>query len=285
MSTTDVVPVHPTNTEQLAAWDGGEGAYWAAHADHFEQALAAHRDGFFAAAAITGRDRVLDVGCGTGHTTRDAGRAASAGSVLGVDLSSAMLQVARQRAAADGLTNVRFEQADAQIHPFEPESFDVVIGQTSAMFFGDRVAALANIARALREGGRLVLLTWQALAANEWIREFSAALAAGRDLPTPPPEAPGPFTLADPDVIRSVLSAAGYRDITLDATTAPMWFGHDADDAYELLSGLLGWMLEGLNDTSRADALDALRATIDAHETPDGVLYESATWTIRAVRP
>ena len=280
------MPVHPTNTEQLRAWDGDEGAYWAAHADHFERALAAYDQRFFDAAAIAGRDRVLDVGCGTGRTTRDAARAASAGSALGVDLSSAMLEVARQRAAAEGLTNVRFEQADAQIHPFEPETFDVAIGQTSATFFGDRVAGLANIGRALRPGGRLVLLTWQPLPANEWIREFTTALAAGRDLPAPPPEAPGPFTLADPDVIRSVLRRRRLRRRQRsDGTTAPMWFGHDADDAYQLVSGLLGWMLDGLDDAGRARALDGLRATIAAHETPDGVLYESATWTIRATRP
>lgn len=285
MPTMDAVPVHPTNTEQLRAWDGDEGAYWATHADHFERALAAYRQPFFDAAGIGTGDRVLDVGCGTGHTTRQAARIASSGVAVGIDLSSAMLEVARQRAAAEGLANVAFEQADAQIHPFEPGAFDAAIGQTSAMFFGDRVAALANIGRGLRSGGRLVLLTWQPLAANEWIREFSTALAAGRDLPAPPPGAPGPFTLADAGVIHSVLHAAGYADVTLDATSAPMWFGRDTDDAYDLLSGLMAWMLDGLDDAGRARALDGLRETIAAHAGVDGVVYDSATWTVRATRP
>jgi SAM-dependent methyltransferase len=282
---TTTVTVDPTNAEQLRAWDGDEGAYWAAHPDHFEGALIAYRDAFFAAAAIERGDRTLDIGCGTGQTTRHAARLAPSGSALGVDLSSAMLAVARQRASDEGLTNVRFEHADAQIHPFEPESFDVAIGQTSAMFFGDRVAGLTNIGRALRRGGRIVLLTWQQLAANAWIRDFSTAMAAGRDLPVPPADAPGPFTLADPDVIRSVLAAAGFTDVTLEPRTEQMWFGRDAGDAYELVSGLLAWMLEGLEDTSRAGALDALRTTIAAHETADGVLYESAAWIVSARRP
>lgn len=64
-----------------------------------------------------------------------------------------------------------------------------------------------------------------------------------------------------------------------------MWFGHDARDAYELVSGLLAWMLEGLDDTSRTGALDALRATIAAHETSDGVLHASAAWIVSAKRP
>jgi SAM-dependent methyltransferase len=285
MTSTDALPVDPTNTEQLRAWDGDEGAYWAAHPDHFERSLAEYDAAFFAAAAIAPGDRVLDVGCGTGGTTRTAARAAQPGAVLGVDLSAAMVDVARRRAAAEGLGNVRFEQVDAQIHAFEPESFDVAIGRTSAMVFGDRVAGLANVGRALRPGGRLVLATWQPIGPNEWLRSFAGALAAGRDLPAPPPEAPGPFTLADPDVIASVLTAAGFRDIAIDGHKAPMWFGADADDAYQLVAGLLGWMLEGLDEPSRARAQDALRATIEAHQTADGVLYDSAVWITGARRP
>ncbi len=282
MTTTDAVPVHPSNLEQLRAWDGDEGGYWAAHPDHFERALVAYDQPFFDAAAIGPGDRVLDVGCGTGSTSRRAARTAATGSVLGVDLSSAMLEVARRRAAADGIENLRFEQVDAQVHPFDAGAFDVAIGRTSAMFFGDRVAALANIGRALRPGGRLALMTWQPIVGNEWLREFGGALAAGRELPAPPPGAPGPFALADPDVVHAVLDAAGYTDVGVDGHQAPMWFGADPDDAYELVLGLLGWMLDGLDDGARSDAQDALRATLAAHRTPDGVLYESAAWIVRA---
>jgi SAM-dependent methyltransferase len=242
-------------------------------------------DGFFGAAAIATGDRVLDIGCGTGSTTRHAARAASAGTVLGVDLSSAMLEVARARAAIEGLHNVTFEQADAQIHAFAPGAFDVAIGRTSASFFGDRVAGLTNVGRALRKSGRLTLLTWQPVTANEWLGEFSTALAAGRDLPAPPPEAPGPFTLAEPDVIDAVLSSAGYCDVSIDGARAPMWFGVDGDDAYQFVLGLLSWMLDGLDDEGRMRATTSLRATIEAHETPGGVLYESAAWITTARRP
>lgn len=285
MTTSDAAPIDPTNADQARMWDGDEGAYWAANADHFDRALAGYDEPFFAAAGIEPGDRVLDVGCGTGGTTLAAARAASSGRVLGVDLSSAMLAVARQRAAAAGVGNVRFERADAQVHPFEPGHHDVAIGRTSAMFFGDRVAALGNIGRALRSGGRLVLLTWQPPSANEWLREFTAAMAGGRDGVTPPSDGPSPFSLSDPDVVRSVLDQAGQRDVVVEPITAPMWFGHDTDDAHRLMSGFLGWMLEGLDDAGRTRALDALRATIADHETRDGVLYRSAAWLITATRP
>ena len=91
----------------------------------------------------------------------------------------------------------------------------------------------------------------QDLSRNEWLREFLTALAAGRELPTPPPDAPGPFSLADPARVHSVLTAAGFTDVQLQGLSAPMYFGPDPDDAYRFVRGLTGWMLEGL-DTLRS---------------------------------
>jgi SAM-dependent methyltransferase len=285
VAATNAVQVDASNTEQLRAWDGDEGAYWAAHADHFDQSALPYHGRLLASAAISATERVLDVGCGTGQTTVLAARAATDGSALGVDLSSQMLAYARRRAADEGIDNASFEQADAQIHPFETASFDVAISNTGATFFGDLVAGLTNIGEALRPGGRLVLLTWQALPNNEWVREFTGALAAGRDIPAPPPDAPSPFALSDPDRVRSILTSAGFTDIDLEGRSEGMWFGTDADDAHQFMFGLLGWMLEGLDDNGRGRALDALRSTMATHETSDGVIFVSAVWIIRATRP
>jgi SAM-dependent methyltransferase len=283
--TTSGLRVDPSNTEQAKAWDGDEGAYWAAHAEHFDRTVAGYHLPFLEAAAISTSEQVLDIGCGTGQTTRDAARRASAGGALGVDLSTEMIGLARRRATTEGLPNARFEQADAQIYPFGQGSFDVAISRTGAMFFGDPDAAFVNIARALRSGGRLALLSWQPLPANEWVTELTAALAAGQNLPVPPPEAPGPFALADPGRVRQLLTGAGFTSIEIDPMQAPMWFGADADDAHTFALGLLGWMLEGLDQDRRAQALAALRATVAAHTTADGVVYTSGAWLIRAQRP
>jgi len=279
--TTDTVPVDPANAEQLNAWDGDEGAYWAQHAERFDRAIAGHDGPFMAAAGLAPTDRVLDVGCGNGQNTRDAARLAPSGSALGVDLSASMLEHARGAAEAEGVTNASFLQADAQIHAFEPASFDVEICRTSAMFFADHVAALANIGRALRPGGRLVLLTWQPLAGNEWLEAIATALAAGRPPQIPPPGV-GPFSLSEPDRIRAVLDEAGFVDVKLEGNEAPMWFGDDAADASQFILGLMGWMLDGLDDDGCAVARNALQAVTANHETADGVTFASATWIITA---
>ena len=277
--------VDPANAGQARAWDGDEGAYWAEHARRFDRAVAAYHGAFMAACGITRGERVLDIGCGTGQTTRDAAGAAGPGSALGVDLCGRMIELARQLAASQDIGNASFEQADAQIHPFPAGSFDAAISRTGTMFFGDPAAAFTNIGRALRPGGRLVMLAWQGPGPNEWVRELTGAMAAGRDLPAPPSDAPGPFSLADPARTRTLLASAGFSDVTLGALHGPMWFGSDPDDAHRFVLGLLGWMLDGLDDTGRKRALDALSATVTAHAGSDGVTFASAAWLIRAVRP
>ena len=285
METTPTPTVHPGNAAQLRAWNGDEGRWWATHADVLERSTAGYDAALWHAAALTPTDRVLDVGCGTGSTTRAAARQASAGTVLGVDLSGPMLEVARRRAAAEGLANVSFLQADAQVHPFPEASVDVVVSRTGAMFFADPVAAFTNLARALRPGGRLALLVWQGADRNEWFGAFTTALAAGREPPAPPPGAPGPFAFADPARVREVLTAAGLAEVAVAGHEQPEWFGPGVAAAQDLVLGLLGWLLDGLDESGRAAATAALRDTLTAHEQPDGVWFASAAWLVTARRP
>jgi SAM-dependent methyltransferase len=229
--------------------------------------------------------QVLDIGCGNGITSRDAARAVGpSGDVLGVDLSGSMLARAKQLAEEEGLGNVHFEQGDAQVHPFEAGSFDLAMSRFGVMFFADPVLAFTNIARALRSGGRLAMLVWQSVAANEWVHAMRQALAVGRDLPVPPPGAPSPFALADTDYARLTLTEASFIDVSFAASEQPFLGGTDTDDAYGFVTGLkvIDMLLDGLDEENKAQALGNLRATLAAHETPDGVLFGSASWIITA---
>ena len=107
MTAPDALDVHPANHEQWRAWDGTEGAYWAAHADQFERSVARYTGPFLDAAGIAPGERVLDIGCGTGRTTHAAAGRAPGGAAVGIDLSAVMLDVARREADQAGLTSVR----------------------------------------------------------------------------------------------------------------------------------------------------------------------------------
>lgn len=284
MTENTAVRVDPSNVEQLRAWDGDQGAYWTARADRFDECVAGYHGRFLAAAAVDATATVLDIGCGSGQSTRDAARCANAGSALGVDLSSRMIELARELAERERVANAAFHQADAQVHPFPGQHFDIAISRSGAMFFGDPPAAFSNIARALRPGGRLVLLSWQPVERNEWFSVFRAAFAVGRELPMPPQDAPNPFSLSDPDRVRGLLTSAGFVDVRLRGLSAPMRFGRDVEDACQFVSGQFAWLISDFDADTRARALEALRASMTDHQTDRGVYYGSAAWLIEARR-
>lgn len=278
-------PVDPAEAASRA-WDGTDGDYWAINADRFDESMASYLEPLFAAAQLGAEERVLDIGCGNGVTSIEAARRIPAGSVVGVDLSGAMLEVARQRAAGAGLANVEFLKADAQSHPFEPDSFDVAISRFGVMFFVDAPAAFANIARALRPGGRVLFAVWQAPSANTWMRVIASALAPGGTMPTPPPDAPGPVSLADPDRVRALLGGAGFDEVTLTSVERSMCFGRDVDSTYEFAAGqpCVRYLLKDLDDEARAAGLARLRAALAERLTPEGVMLPAAAWFVAAVR-
>lgn len=278
------VPIDPSNEGAAQGWDGPAGDFWADHADMFDAGVARYLRPFLDACAIAPDAQVLDIGCGNGQTTREAARIAGAGRVTGVDLSPRMLDLARSRAEREGLANVAFVQADAQIADLGTDRYDRVISRTGAMFFGDPVSAFANLARALHPDGRMVLAVWQPFEENEWLGAFLDAVAAGRHLPPPPPDAPSPFSLGDPERVRAILGAAGFGDPEIAGIREPMFYGPDVVAAEEMVLGVVGGLLTDLDDAARAGATAALRSDLEAHLGPDGVTYGSAMWIITAAR-
>jgi len=274
------------NVEMAAAWDGPEGDHWVEHSERYDTATRRHRARLLVAADIAPQSRVLDVGCGTGRLAREVAALASAGTVSGIDLSARMIDRARTEARAAGITNVAFEQGDAQVHPFDAASFDWALSCFGTMFFSDPAAAFTNIAQAIHPGGRLAMLTWRNMASNEWVNELRAALAVGRALPEPPAGAPGPFSLSDPDHLNAVLRSAGFTAVHINPVDEPVEFGRDADDAFSFVQhlGIVKGLTQDLDEATRAAALDAVHETLRHHETRDGVLLGTAAWLTIAHR-
>jgi SAM-dependent methyltransferase len=252
----------------------------------YDAELQRHNEVLRRAWGIRTGDHVLDVGCGTGRTTRDAARLARAGSALGVDISAPMIERARELAKAEGLGNVAFVHADATVHPFPSEEFDVAISRFGTMFFADPAAAFANIARSLRHGGRLMMMVWQDAERNEWEVSIRRALAIDVAMPAASPPAPDPFSLADPKTIERILDASGLADITLADMQEPVYYGADVAAALDWVCGF--WFvkeaLQRLSPADRERALAALRDTLAAHDTGRGVWFDSRAWIVAAHR-
>jgi ubiquinone/menaquinone biosynthesis C-methylase UbiE len=240
---------------------------------------------FRAAAAVRTHDRVLDIGCGAGQSTREAARAAVDGSAVGIDVSAPMLERARERSRAEGLRNVAFQLGDAQTHPFPSAHFDVCISRFGTMFFADPVAAFTNIRRALRLGGRLVLLVWQDADRNEWFTATRQAVA-GSTTPTASVTDLEPFSLADPARSQRMLTAAGFAEIAFADVREPVLYGPDPAAACEAVLRLrhATGILARLDARTAEHATDRLRAMLAAHETGNGVYFDSRAWIITAHR-
>ena len=234
--------------------------------------------------AVQPHDRVLDIGCGTGQTTREAARMARAGSALGVDSSAPAIERARELARAEGLRNVTFEPGDAQAHRFAPGHFDLAISRFGTMFFDDPVAAFGNIGRALRPAGRLVMVVWQGRDRNDWDVAIRQALA-GPDGPTAVAgEGPDPFSLADPTTVEGILRAAGFADIGLTDVDEPVYYGPDTAAALDWVRGFAGTteFLKRLDPAAAARALARLRDALAARMSDEGVWFNARAWIVTA---
>ena len=256
------------------------------HVD-YDAELRLHNDALRRAYEIGPEERVLDIGCGAGQTTRDAARLASDGWALGVDISKEMIERANALAEGEGLRNIALEQADAQDHRFPPERFDLAISRFGTMFFRDPVAAFTNIGRGLRRAGRLLMMVWQGHERNEWSVSIESALAATVGSPVPASEGLDPFSLADPATVRRVLDAAGFTDITFTDVRQPIYYGRDVATALEWVGGFAcaKEILDRLDPTARELVLERLRETLVAHVREDGVWFDSRAWIVKARRP
>ena len=252
--------------------------------DFYDAELRAHHKHLLAAYGIGPGDKVVDIGCGTGLTTRDAARAAAPGRVVGVDVSERALERARQLTSAERLDNVRYELGDAQVHRFDPAGFDVAISRFGTMFFSDPAAAFGNIAAALRPEGRLVALVWQPHDRNEWALAIDAALG---DAAQPPRPGADPFSLGDAEATAGILEGAGFDGLRFEEVHEPVFYGRDLDAALAIVRGFQDTRaaLATLSDGEAARTVERLRGTLAAHYSDErGVALDSRSWLITARR-
>lgn len=277
------------NDEQAAYWEGAGGEHWVAHQARYDRINGGFGDRVVEVLSARPGEWVLDVGCGNGALSLAIGPlVAPGGSVLGLDISGPMLDIAAARARAAGLENVRFERGDAQVHVLPEAGFDAVVSRFGLMFFDDPHVAFANLARSLRPGGRVVFAVWQELTANEWLMvPVGAALA---HVPVPDlgePGGPGPFSLAEPERFRSLLEDVGLAAVNVDDVRCPMPMGATVEDTVEFMQGtdMAAVLLADVSDDVARAAWEAVRAALAPYAGDDGVVLGGAAWIVTATKP
>jgi SAM-dependent methyltransferase len=272
------------NADQAALWNGASGDAWVGMQGVLDVMLAPFESVLIEHGVHEGTGRVLDVGCGAGATTLSAARRLGpGGSCLGVDLSSALIDVARERARRERVDNARFVHADAQTHAFEPHAFDAVISRFGVMFFDDPVAAFANIRRAARGDAELAVVTWRGPAENPFMTTAARAAAPFLpSLPTPDPNAPGQFGLSDPDRVRRILDASRWNRVDISPIDLPVSIPERDLRDYVTRLGPVGHALREADDDTRVRASAAVRAAFDSFVRDGAARFDAACWLVRA---
>jgi len=225
-----------------------------------------------AVAAPAAGERVLDAACGTGVVARLAAeRVGADGRVVGFDLNPGMLMVARSLPVAGA--PVGWVQATAGRLPFPDRGFEVVCCQLGLQFFPDRSAAVAEMARVLVAGGRLVAMVWQSIDHSPGFEVLAAALdrhigpAAGAVMRAP-------FALGDEGTLRGLVAGAGFRDVRVDRKAGVVRFGSAQElvvayGAGSPLAGLIG----GAGTAARAGLLAEVQAALEPWQGSDGLAF------------
>jgi len=286
MSTT--TPARAFNEDQRAHWNGSDGEYWARQQERLDRSLSPVTGPLLAFAAPRAGSTVIDVGCGCGATTIELARAVGlSGRVIGLDISEPMLARAKERLREFNNTYCLLgDVAEQSLHDLGAE---LIVSRFGVMFFGDPVAAFANLRTGLVLGGGVRFACWRSIGENPWLQiPLHAVYEHAPRLPKPAPEEPGPFAFAETARVTRVLTAAGFTapsftplDVQLDIAA-----GGTIEDAV-IRSSEMGPAKRALADQPddvRATAIESIRRALAPYASPTGVKLPGAVWLVAADR-
>lgn len=274
-----------SDQDMAAYWDRA-GRVWVEQQVLLDRLYAPIARAVVEAADLRAGEAVLDVGCGSGATTFEAAwRVGPQGRAVGVDISPALLELARRRAGEDGLEGVDFMRADAQTHGFAPD-FDAIVSRFGVMFFPDPVAAFANLRGALKPGGRLAFACWRSPEDNAI--STVPLEAAAPFLPTVPrfeKDKPGRFGFADPERVRAILDGSGWRDVAIAPLDDPTPVSAEDLLTMSLRVGPLNPILSQADDALRARVGAAVAKALEPYVRDGAAEMNSACWLVTARAP
>ena len=274
-------PTFKANQDQSDYWSSASGQKWITHEDRLDHLLSGVLDTVIERAAPAQDEHVLDIGCGTGASAlRLSALAGPRGHVTAADIAAPLLDRARDRATAAGLTNTTFLLADAQTHAFPPNAADLVFSRFGVMFFNDPITAMTNLRRAVRPGGRLAFICWNSLPENPWFHiPWKAAVARLGRPSDMDPHAPGPMAFRDIDRVTGILRSAGWHTAQGEKIEVPLTPVGMPDDAAALMIRV-GPAARIMNEFSATDedarAIETVcKEALQAYQSQDGLRIPS----------
>ena len=257
--------------------------------------LSQHSDAAFERCNYPPGARVLDIGCGFGDSTlRIAKKVGPAGEAVGVDCAENFIKLAEQDAREAGLANARFFTGDAQWGELGGP-YDHAFARFGTMFFDMPGAAMRNIRRALKPGGRFTQIVWRRREDNPWL--YEAELCVKEIVPVVSHEesnqvhcGPGPFSMSGPDMVSTMLLGAGFGNVTFERFDCDIWIGRDIDDAidFSMALGPAGEIIRLAGEEGekrKPQVIAALRERLGQFSRSNGVWAPSSTWFVSAVNP
>jgi SAM-dependent methyltransferase len=275
------------NAEQIAEWNGALGQRWAALQAEIDRVVVPFGDAAIKLASPQPGERVIDVGCGCGDTSVAIARMVGAtGSVLGIDVSQPMLDVARGRAQAATFSQLSFRHADASEAEL-PANIDLLFSRFGVMFFSRPAAALSHLRKSLRKGGRCAFVCWRAPRDNPWAMVPLSAARQALGITPPPndPDAPGPFAFADEARLRTILADAGFDDVEMQRRDLPIPLGATPRAAADAVAqiGPVSRLIREVGVERLPMILDAVEHAVAPHAGSDGhVSLNGSTWIVSA---
>ena len=219
---TDVANNYGQNQEQGANWNSKTGQAWANNDLKMDAHLDVITALLFKEFETLGNKHVLDVGCGSGKTSKLlSDQVGSTGSVEGVDISKPLLELAQTKYGT--IENIRFTNADAQSFEFKKSFYDQIVSRFGVMFFENPIAAFTNMHQSLKPNGKLNFVCWSALEENEFFILPLKIVLKYLNKPLPnPSKAPGPLAFSNKPYLLKILQSSEFKNIKIKTIKTEM---------------------------------------------------------------